>query len=620
MLYTRVNKTFYSLLFNLMILSYCCTYFTYFIRILLFDIYLFLIDDSYTYEHRSLNSKVPYAEGNGILSKESLFKKAHRELYIEISRIPWNRESKKFKLVDIWLQHINRNQVRFSFNPSGDIKQLEKQAGINMNEKLNNITVINTFTGIGINENDVKDITNMNTREEIENDLIYKHLKNIICNGSEVKTDYFLRWLSYIVRNKSKTGVAIVLTGGFGAGKGMFVRKLFEIFGKYVYNMTNVSHIQSCPSAFEEALLVLCDEVSPMNQKLYNIWKSAITEPVIQNKDPHCAAREFYHFGNFIFTSNTNNLADIIPIEPGERRFLFFPVSDQLINESSEYRTDYFNKLNSCDVKPFAKLLYNYTPLEYLGQTIEGDLDTIKAKIDNLPSFEYWWFNCLLLARIGFVKKESPAVFDWLDKNSLRSKIHAKKSDVYNCYLENCKKPALNNGVFWKMMKKYNTCTTGRYYKDLEYVVIRFNTYIDCCKSFDQVIGASGGVSWFSWDKNHDALLTESKRVQDYSKCYPHIGNGPESKPSSISREVASRRKLEDFFANNDDDDGESINDDVERKLTVNDEDNNNMSDVEDTETVVSDTEEKLNENISDNDVLDGTPFYSTPPRRYTHL
>ena len=578
---------------------------------------IFFVDDSYTYEHRSLTSKIPYPVNCGVLQKESLFKKAHRELFIEISFVPWNKKSKKFKLIDIWLSHIDRHVVRFAFHPSDDKKQLEVQAGITDIERINNIGVINTFTGLGIRKRDINpDVypSMIGNKEALENDPMYDHLKNIICGGSEEKTHYFLKWLAYIIQKRNKTGVAIVLQGGHGSGKGLFIKRLFEIFGKYTYTMTNVSHIQSCPTAFEEALLVLCDEVGSMNQKLYNIFKSFITESKLQNKDPHSAAREFYHFGNFIFTSNTTNLIDVIPIEPGERRFLFFNVSDKLTKDPIEKRKKYFQTLSTCDIKPFARLIYEYTPLSHLGETIEGDIDTLKAKIDNLPSFEHWWYHCLLACRISFVKKDKEVVFSWLDKDMVRSKIHAKKQAVYMCYLENSKRPQLNAAIFWKTMKKFNVCTTGRINKDNEYVVVRFNTYKECCESFDRTISASR-VSWFECDENHRCLLDESKRVQDYSERYPRIGSGPESIPGSAcnsapnsigisSNSSSSGGGLKDFIVTqNIQATAEEIKEQQQHQsltvVEVNEE-------KKETEVWMSD-EEDYDEVVSDSDVLDGT-------------
>ena len=61
-------------------------------------------------------------------------------------------------------------------------------------------------------------------------DRIHTHIKDVICSGNDEHYQYLLDWTAFCVQSPGvRPGVAVVLRGKQGTGKGTFV-ELFEAF------------------------------------------------------------------------------------------------------------------------------------------------------------------------------------------------------------------------------------------------------------------------------------------------------------------------------------------------------------------------------------------------------
>jgi len=461
------------------------------------------------YIKQALDHHSPYPFDETKIITESEFKLAHRELRVTISFRAFKHIAKDYALLPIWIGHPSRSIIKLAYNPPCDYAALLYQAELNSVDIARGIKVHNTFKGFRITESIALTTSKLASELEKEKDPLYWHLKFVLCSGKQELTDYFIGWLAYIIQKKMKTEICIALVGGHGAGKSLFVNRLKEIFG-YFYPMQIAGDINVCGEDFEQALIVFCDEVKKFDINLYNRYKAAISENKQQSRDPHQAARTFFSFSNFIFASNTD-LSEIIPMDASERRFVILKVSDVLTkkrDDSDDQRIAYFNRLKECDIRPFARILYEATPITR-GQSIETEAN-FDTKVHSLPSFTAWWYNCLKKGRISLNKVEKEDIFSWLDSNFLRNQSLAVKTKVYACYLEYSGSPKLSDAQFWIAMRTYKAGAIGRLSSQER--VIRFNDLNECRRSFIAVHG--NNLPWFDSeeDKAIEAAAAERKQ------------------------------------------------------------------------------------------------------------
>ena len=169
-----------------------------------------------------------------------------------------------------------RREIRIVFNPTGDERAMQLQAGVDASDIARGVQVKNTFAGLPGLRNIMT--VPLLSGGALEQDPIYYHLKHIICAGDIDLTNYFCRWFSYVIQARCKSEIAPVFYGGHGAGKSKFVKKLGEILGEHYYNMQNAQDILVCGDDYERAILVFCDELRKLDLNLYSRYKAAISE------------------------------------------------------------------------------------------------------------------------------------------------------------------------------------------------------------------------------------------------------------------------------------------------------------------------------------------------------
>ena len=213
---------------------------------------------------------------------------------------------------------------------------------------------------------------------------------------------------------------------------------------------------------------------------------------VPQSRDPHKASAVFDSFSNFIFTFNEGE-EQVLKIERGERRFVHFQVSSQQLQIPQEQKFAYFTRLVNADTRAFTRYILSVEPLRR-GETYLSDA-TFQAKVDNLGSFEQWWYGCLKQGAIVFAKKNhAKDVFSWLELAHLRDLSRAVKVEVYACYCESAGAKKLLNTLFWKQMALFD-CGNTDARKDGARMV-SFNTLAQLRSAFCARMGAH--LPWFN--------------------------------------------------------------------------------------------------------------------------
>ncbi len=161
-------------------------------------------------------------------------------------------------------------------------------------------------------------------------DKLLRHL-----TGNDLMYGLFLNWIGYFAQTLHKSTVAFVFLGDQGAGKGILMKVLGEIFGD---NNCMIGGNEQLESRFngwlEETLLVNFNEVSTptynARQNVKDRLKTLITEETFILEKKGVDSRVSKNRANFVISSNEQLPLDI---ENGDRRYNVCKTGGNLVNE-----------------------------------------------------------------------------------------------------------------------------------------------------------------------------------------------------------------------------------------------------------------------------------------------
>lgn len=171
--------------------------------------------------------------------------------------------------------------------------------------------------------------------------MMHAHIRDVICCGNADYHAYLMEWLADAVQNPGgeRPGVAIVLRGKKGVGKGIFVSAFGRIFGQHFLHITQSDHLVGKFNAhLKNALLVFADEAFWAGDRgAEGTLKNIITENTIQielkGKDPFPVRNHT----RLIIASNEDW---VVPASMDERRFFILQVADRRMQD-----TEYFGAI-----------------------------------------------------------------------------------------------------------------------------------------------------------------------------------------------------------------------------------------------------------------------------------
>jgi len=222
-----------------------------------------------------------------------------------------------------------------------------------------------------------------------------KHIFQVICNGDTETFRYVMAWLARILQDPGgkRPGVALVLRGKQGTGKGIFAVNFGKIFGPHFKHITN-HHLVSgrFNDHFKDALFVFADESFWTGDKqAEGTLKGMVTEDfnMIEAKGKNACMVK--NHSNFIFASNNDW---VVPAGEEERRFCVLDVSEVKIQDAG-----YFRELSDeMDSGGREAMLYDLLHLDISKIDLrkfprsEALLDQI---ISSLPSSKRFWVEML---------------------------------------------------------------------------------------------------------------------------------------------------------------------------------------------------------------------------------
>jgi Family of unknown function (DUF5906) len=182
---------------------------------------------------------------------------------------------------------------------------------------------------------------------------IKEHMKVVIANSDEEFFDYLLKWCAWMVQNPGKQAeVAIVLRGGKGAGKGLFVQVLRCFFKlaqyKHIRDRKHLvgafnSHLASC------SLLFADEAYWPGQKDAEGALKGLITERDIPIEPKGV---DVFMVPNALHIIIAGNDEWIVPASDDERRYAVQDVSPEKVGDS-EYFARFVHEMEYGEDVPF---------------------------------------------------------------------------------------------------------------------------------------------------------------------------------------------------------------------------------------------------------------------------
>jgi len=237
-----------------------------------------------------------------------------------------NNGTPKFeKLGALWMTHPERR----TYSEGAYFLPMSKPLKDGTYQKYKN--KLNMWRGFSIKPIDY-------TRESIE--VINEHLLENVCDGDQEAYKYLINWMAFGVQNPEKQcGVAVVLRGLKGRGKGLIGSLLTKIYGQYSRHLSNSKQLTGNFNAhLENVCYVFADEAifhgdTAGNQRL----KALVTEGVITIERKGFDAVQVPNRLNILMASNSDW---VVPSSKDERRWFVLDLSD------SKHSPEYYAELH----------------------------------------------------------------------------------------------------------------------------------------------------------------------------------------------------------------------------------------------------------------------------------
>lgn len=221
--------------------------------------------------------------------------------------------------------------------------------------------MFNLWVGWGT---DIEKLMNEETLESLQKDddirAYFRHVRDVIFHDEPAAFKYFLNWLSHMVQKPyQKPGVAPILKGGKGVGKGLVMLPLGKIAGSHYVHLTRGSQLTGKFNAvIENKILAFADEFGSGDDKrtrtlVSNSLKGLITESLsnIERKGKDVISVRCYM--RVVISSNFDSPVDI---SRDERRYVVVDIPSEL-KRDPDYYDDLAQRINT---KEFANKLHAF--------------------------------------------------------------------------------------------------------------------------------------------------------------------------------------------------------------------------------------------------------------------
>jgi hypothetical protein len=255
----------------------------------------------------------------------------------------------------------------------------------------NGASLYNMFSGFAHPKETVYDGDYLEAVANLRN-----HILHIICNGVQEHADYIEKWMAYTVQYPwKKIGVAIVMRGAEGLGKGNLVGLLAKVLGdKYYWHATEAARFYArfVPEKTLTSKLIYADEVLYAGNKAQaDILKTKITESTKTAETKYQNPIEVNCVTNYIIASNHDF---VVSAGMCERRFFIVNCSGRFAG-SGERQAAYHGTYANTPIEAVAQWLYSVDLTDWNPRVMPLTEALREQKKNSLQPLKRWWLRCL---------------------------------------------------------------------------------------------------------------------------------------------------------------------------------------------------------------------------------
>ncbi len=256
--------------------------------------------------------------------------------------------------------------------------------------------------------------------------LYLDHVRKVIASGDERLADYVLDFMADAVQNPSvRPGVALVLRGDQGVGKGIFVKYFAKLFGPHYAQVSNPRHfLGNFNGLLDGKLLLFCDEAFwAGDKKGEGLLKALVTEDTIPIERKYRDVKSQKNFLRLIVASNSEW---VVPAMANERRFCVMDVSD-IHRQDTAYFAAIATKMENGGLEALMYILMNR---DISGKDLRKFPQTSALYDQKLHSFspvQAGWYDCLYKGYIG-------SSSDWVGNPVWKESVRTE--EVFNSLTE----------------------------------------------------------------------------------------------------------------------------------------------------------------------------------------
>lgn len=237
--------------------------------------------------------------------------------------------------------------------------------------------------------------------------LYLEHLRQVICSGINAHFQYLISWMAdAIQRPADRPGVAIVLRGRQGTGKGKMVEWFGRLFGPHFIQVTSPHHLLGHFNAhLEDKLLVFADEAFWAGDKASEgKLKGMITESsqMVERKGV-----DAIFVRNHVRLITASNQDWVIPAGLEERRFFVLDVSEAKIQDHS-YFAAIDQQMGDNGLNALMDHLLGVDLTNFNLRVIPQTEALLEQKLQSMQGIDKWWYQCLRAGAIEETEDQWP--------------------------------------------------------------------------------------------------------------------------------------------------------------------------------------------------------------------
>lgn len=236
--------------------------------------------------------------------------------------------------------------------------------------------------------------------EQGECNLYLRHLKDVVCGGNEDYFAYLLKFCAFTIQQPGiPPGVAVVMRGQPGTGKGTVLTMFEQIFGRRHYaHLSRSEELVKWNALISGKVVVFADEAFfAGDREHHGALKRLITEPTITIARKHLEATEEANCMHLFMATNENWA---IPAMQKERRFFVLDVDPKHIQDPA-YFTPLYKEMAEGGVAAFLHMMQEW-PVTLAEIRNAPKTDELRNQQDQSLSLNLKWVQeCLDDGLIG---------------------------------------------------------------------------------------------------------------------------------------------------------------------------------------------------------------------------